>query len=426
MATPIFGRPAMLLKYNNFPQSVNQPARLRHRHERAALANRGRFSAISMAVTIFGYMSQKAPPSGLPFVSVIANLPPSVPFVAPEALERRIGNPIHLRLGANESAFGISPSALAAMREAVDQSNWYGDPENHDLRTALASSNQVSPDNIAVGNGIDGLLGYIVHAFVEPGTNVVTSLGTYPTFNYHVVAHGGALHRVAYHDDRADLQALLDSAKSNAARLVYLANPDNPSGSWHRASDIADFIDAMPEDCMLVIDEAYFEFAPEDAVPTINAERPNIIRVRTFSKAHGMAGARIGYAIAHADVISTIGKFRNQFEVSRVSQAGALASLGDGEFVRSVISAVESGRHEYVQLASHLGLPTITSATNFVCYDVGGPDRARKIVDALLSRGVFIRMPGAPPLDRCIRVTVGTPGERAQFAELFSEVIKRA
>jgi histidinol-phosphate aminotransferase len=415
----------MLLKYNNFPQTVNQPTGPRRRRAHLSAVNPGRFSAISMAVTIFGHMSQKATPSGPPFVSVIANLPPSVPFVAPEALERRYGNRIHLRLGANESAFGTSPSALAAMRDAAGQSNWYGDPESHDLRSVLAVSNQISPDNIVIGNGIDGLLGYIVHAFVDPGTSVVTTLGTYPTFNYHVVAHGGTLHRVPYRDDRADLQALLDSAKSNEARLVYLANPDNPSGSWHRANDIDHFISELPENCMLVVDEAYFEFAPEDAVPTIDAEWQNIIRVRTFSKAHGMAGARIGYAIGHADVVSTIGKFRNQFEVSRVSQAGALASLADHEFVQSVIRDVESGRRDYVALASQLRLPTIPSATNFVCFDIGGPDRARAIVDALLTHGVFIRMPGAPPLDRCVRVTVGTPSERAEFAEIFSDVIKR-
>lgn len=388
--------------------------------------NRGRISAISMSVTIFGPMSQTGRSSTPPYVSVIDNLPPSVPFVAPEALERRLGQPIRHRLGANESAFGASPRAIDAMRVAAEQTNWYGDPESYDLRTALAQTNHISIDNIVVGNGIDGLLGYIVHAFVDAGTSVVTSLGTYPTFNYHVVAHGGVLHRVPYHEDHVDLQGLLDMARSTDARLIYLANPDNPSGTWRNAADVEQLVSQLPDSCMLVIDEAYFEFAPEDSTPRLDVGSLNVIRARTFSKAHGMAGARIGYAIAHSDIISTIGKFRNQFEVSRVSQAGALASLADVVFVRSVIAGIEEGRRQYCELAGRLSLATIPSATNFVCFDVGGPDRARAIVDALLHRGVFIRMPGAPPLDRCIRVTVGTNSERAEFAEIFADVMKHS
>jgi histidinol-phosphate aminotransferase len=172
-----------------------------------------------------------------------------------------------------------------------------------------------------------------------------------------------------------------------------------------------------------VLDEAYFEFASLDAVLPMDTSRGNVIRVRTFSKAHGMAGARVGYAIAHADFISTLSKFRNQFEVARVSLAGALASLADAGFVKGVIRAVEEGRHDYERLSQEIGCPFIPSATNFVCFDVGGVDRARATIAALLERGVFIRMPGAPPLNRCIRLTVGTPRERSEFAGILKEVI---
>jgi len=370
-------------------------------------------------------MSQNDP-SGRPhYTSVIGSLPQSVPFVAPEALERSLAGVLCLRLGANESAFGISPMAVAAMRDAAAQTNWYGDPESHDLRLALSKSLGIGLDNIVVGNGIDGLLGYVVRSIVESGVAVVTSSGTYPTFNYHVVASGGIVHPVPYRDDRPDLDALLEAVIRTGARLVYLANPDNPSGSCHQASDVARLVSDLPSDCTLVLDEAYFEFATSDAVLPMDISRGNVIRVRTFSKAHGMAGARVGYAIAHADFISTLGKFRNQFEVARVSQAGALASLADAEFVDGVIRAVEAGRRDYEQLSQEIGCPFIPSATNFVCFDVGGVDRARATVAALLERGVFIRMPGAPPLNRCIRVTVGTPKERSEFAGILKEVIAR-
>ena len=359
------------------------------------------------------------------FARLIAALPPSTPFVAPEALERQTGSPIRLRLGANESAFGMSPVTTEAMQQAAVSSNWYGDPESFELRRALAQKHHVSENNIVVGNGIDGLLGYVVRAFVDPQSKVITSLGTYPTFAYHVIAAGGKLVRVPYDGDRPDLQALLDAAKRDEARLVYLANPDNPSGGWQKSNDLVGFIDQLPRSTMLVLDEAYAEFAPSDGIVPINTAWRNVVRVRTFSKVHGMAGARIGYAIAATDVIDAIGKFRNQFEVSRVSQAGALAALENESFVKSVIGAVDEGRRDLVGLASVLGLSTLPSATNFVCIDVGGPERAKRIVAALLERGVFIRMPGEAPLNRCVRVTIGTIEQRAQFSEVFSDVMQR-
>ncbi|HWO57555.1 MAG TPA: aminotransferase class I/II-fold pyridoxal phosphate-dependent enzyme [bacterium] len=359
-----------------------------------------------------------------PLSRLIAALPPSTPFVAPEALERAHGIPLRLRLGANESAFGISPRAWTAMQEAIAAVGWYGDPESYALRAALAKNLGIGIDHLLIGNGIDGLLGYVVRALVDPGDTVVATRGTYPTFAYHVRAFGGRLVAVPYRDDRADLPALLDAARKESARLVYLANPDNPSGSWHHRAQIAEFIELQPEECLLLLDEAYHEFAAADAVPLPQAERPNLIRLRTFSKAHGMAGARIGYAIGPVELIVAIGRFRNQFEVSRIAQAGAVASLDDPGFVDGVIRAVEEGRRDYGDLAECLGVPVIPSATNFVCFDLGSHARARAALQALLARGVFIRMPGEAPLDRCVRVTVGTPAQRADFAEVFSQTLQ--
>src|ERR1051326_7513974 len=147
-----------------------------------------------------------------PFTRLVAGLPPTVPFVAPEALERQSGRPIKLRLGANESNFGPSPRAKAAMREAIERAANYGDPESHELRQALARKHGVSMEQIVVGSGIDDLLGLVVRAFLDPGERVVTSLGAYPTFNYHVIGYGGALERVSYRNDQNDLQALAEMA----------------------------------------------------------------------------------------------------------------------------------------------------------------------------------------------------------------------
>jgi histidinol-phosphate aminotransferase len=158
-------------------------------------------------------------------------LPASVPFVGPETLERRRGSPFTARLGANENGFGPAPSVAAAIAAAAGQSWKYCDPENYDLKHALAAHLDVSPENIVIGEGIDGLFGYTVRMFVEPGVAVATSQGAYPTFNFHVTGYGGRLVTVPYKNDREDPHALLELATRENARLVFLANPDNPMGS---------------------------------------------------------------------------------------------------------------------------------------------------------------------------------------------------
>ena len=358
-----------------------------------------------------------------PFTRIVQNLPATVPFVPPEALERRNGRPLRVRVGANESAFGISPRARQAMTEAIEQIAWYNDPEAYELRAALAQAHEVALEEVSLGSGIDDLLGLMVRLFVEPGDPVVTSLGAYPTFNYHVVGYGGALHRVPYRDDCEDLEALLAEADRVKARLLYLANPDNPMGTWHPAAELRRFIEQVPAGCQLILDEAYIDFAPDEARLPLGPDDPRVIRMRTFSKAHGMAGARVGYAIAHRKIVRALDKVRNHFGVNRIAQVGALASLQDTGFVEQVVRAVEEGRRDYEKTARDLGLKTLPSATNFVALDVGEGHRARALLEILLTRDVFVRMPSVAPLDRCIRVTVGTPQERAAFAQVLGEVL---
>ena len=359
----------------------------------------------------------------IPFTDLVRGLPATIPFVGPEAIERQRGRTFAARIGANESAFGVSPKAAAAMREAVENISWYGDPESFDLRQALAAKHGVDLDEICVGGGIDELLGLVVRMTVTPGTPVVTSLGAYPTFNYHVAGFGGRLVTVPYRNDREDPEGLLAAVHKEKAPLVYLANPDNPMGTWHSAEAVADFIAALPEGCLLVLDEAYIEFAGQDLAPAIDTGDPRVIRMRTFSKAHGMAGARIGYAVAHRELITGLNKIRNHFGLNRLAQAGALASLGDPDFLVQVAGWVEEGRQDTYALAERLGLSAIPSATNFVAIDVGSGERARAILKALQEEDIFIRMPGVAPLDRCIRVSVGRPEERKLFAAAFEKVL---
>lgn len=337
-----------------------------------------------------------------------ALLPSTVPFTGPETLERRTGIPFRARLGANESLFGPSPKAVAAMQAAAAGAWMYGDPENHDLKQALAAHHGVTPAHIAVGPGIDGLLGLVCRLVLGPDTPVVTSLGAYPTFNFHVAGYGGTLHRVPYKGEHEDPDALLSAAKSLGAKLIYLANPDNPMGSHHPAAVIEDMVAALPDHALLILDEAYADLAPAGTVPSIPADHPQVIRMRTFSKGYGLAGARVGYAITNPDLALAFDKVRDHFGMGRISQAGALAALADQDWLKSVQSRTLAARDRLSAIATANGLRPLPSATNFVTIDCGRDgDYARKVLAELGALGVFIRMPGVAPLDRCIRISLG-------------------
>ena len=356
-----------------------------------------------------------------------ASLPASVPFVGPEAQERARGRPFRARLGANESAFGPSPKAIAAMQAAVPEVWKYADPENHDLRHALAVHHGVTPGHVMVGEGIDGLLAHIVRLMVGPGQAVVTSAGAYPTFNYHVAGFGGVLHQVPYVGDFEDPDRLIAKAREVGARLIYIANPDNPMGSRHDSETMARMVAAVPEGALLVLDEAYVELAPGGTSPAVSADDPRVIRLRTFSKAYGMAGARVGYALGARGVISAFNKVRNHFGMNRVGQIGALAALEDEAHLEAVIASVAHARNRIGAVALQNGLRALPSATNFVTIDCGADgDFARAVLAGLLERGIFVRMPFVAPQDRCVRVSCGTADDLDAFAEALPGALEAA
>jgi histidinol-phosphate aminotransferase len=357
---------------------------------------------------------------------LVAGLPAATPFVGPETLERRLGRRLEVRLGANESNFGPSESVLAAIRQAADEIQYYGDPEGFVLRSAIGSRLGLGPEHVVLGSGVDELLGVLVRAYMAPGETVVMGHGAYPTFTYQVVGHGGRIVNRPYRGFRNDPEALVEAARDEGAKLLYLSNPDNPTGSHLSAESQIALIERLPPGCLLVLDEAYAEFAPPGSLPELGADDPRVIRLRTFSKAHGLAGMRVGYAFGAPDLIRPFDRIRNQFGVGRLAQAAALAALEDEAHVRAVVAAVERGRAEYAVLANDTGVVGLPSSTNFVAFDLGGAERTKAVLSALLeSEGVFVRSPGVTPLDRLLRVTVGRPEDRDAFAAAFRRVLAR-
>jgi histidinol-phosphate aminotransferase len=355
------------------------------------------------------------------------SLPATVPFTGPEALERRSGVPLRARLGANESVFGPSPAVIEAMTRAAHDAWMYGDPELHDLKAAIAVRHGVDPGNIVVGLGIDGLLGLTVRLLAGPGDHVVTSDGAYPTFAFHVAGYGATLHRVPYVADLEDPDALSGRARDVGARIVYLANPDNPMGSWHDGATIGRMISNIPDGCVLALDEAYADLAPPDSVARIDPEDPRVIRFRTFSKAHGLAGLRVGYAIAAKTLALAFDKVRDHFGIGRVAQAGALTALKDSAWIGDVRSRVAAARDRIGTIARGNGLMPLPSATNFVTVDCGRDGAfARAVLQGLGRQGVFIRMPGVPPLDRCIRISCGRDSDLDVLEAALPQALQEA
>ncbi|SIR14541.1 histidinol-phosphate aminotransferase [Rhizobium sp. RU20A] len=368
--------------------------------------------------------------SVFPFLTPLAeSLASTVPFVGPEAIERMRGRPVLARIGANESGFGPSPRVIETIAAAAMETWKYADPENFRLKAALGRHLGVAPATIAVGEGIDGLLGQIVRLVIEPGRTVVTSQGGYPTFNYHVTGHGGRLVTVPYTcDDREDLDGLLGAIGREKATLAYLANPDNPMGSWWNADRIIAFARAVPETCLLILDEAYSETAPADTLPDIASliDQPNVIRTRTFSKAYGLAGARVGYTISTPENAVLFDKIRNHFGMNRIAVEAAITALGDQTYLAEALSKIAASRTEIARIAQEAGLKPLPSATNFVAVDCGRDGAfARAIVDRLMAEhGIFIRMPGVAPLNRCIRISTGPEAEMGLLAGALGDVVE--
>lgn len=359
--------------------------------------------------------------------ALVKGLPAFVPFVGPEALERARRRRFRARLGANESVFGPSPKAIAAMEVAAGDNWQYSDPESYELRDALAQFHNLSIDNIVIGEGIDGLLGLTVKLALEPGGAVVMSCGAYPTFSFHVAGGGGRLVCVPYKNDHEDLDGLIDAAIRENARLIYVVNPDNPMGTFWPAPAMQQLTDRLPDGMLLCLDEAYCDTAPAGELLPMDVLHPQVLRYRTFSKAYGLAGGRIGYCIGEASLIGHFEKIRNHYGINRVGQIGALAALADQAYLSEAATKIARAREKIAEIAVANSLTSIPSAANFVTIDCGGDGAfAKRVMEELIARDVFVRMPNVAPINRCLRVSCGRDEDLAIFAAELPEALVAA
>jgi histidinol-phosphate aminotransferase len=357
-------------------------------------------------------------------LGITQGVPPAA-LVGPEELARELGVERMLRLGSNESPYGPTPRARAAIERELGMLGHYGDPKNHALREALAARHDVKLEQVCVAAGVDDLLGLAVRAYLPPGAAGVTTHGTFPTFDMHVLGFGGRLETVPYATSpvAVDGEQLLARGARCAPCLLYFANPDNPSGTALAWPAVQAMVDRLPAQCLFLHDEAYANFLPASQRPPDDWVDERVIRFRTFSKEYGLAGLRLGYAIGSAEAVAAMEEVRLLYGVSRLALAAGLASLEDDAWVRDVIDRIVAGRREYEMLAGDLGLGFVPSTTNFMLFDFGDVTRANAAREALLRAGIHTRKPMVPPLDGHVRISVGDETARQTLAAELRRIV---
>ena len=349
----------------------------------------------------------------------IAALVPYVPGKPIEELERELGIPRAIKLASNENPLGPAPKSLAVLNEVGPLLHRYPDGGAHKLRAALADRFKLTPDRVVLGNGSDEILGLLARAFLSPGDHAVMADTTFVIYNMEVTAAHGVAVTVPLKAWRHDLNAMAD-AITPATRLVFICNPNNPTGTMVTAHEVETFMARLPPDAIAVFDEAYFEYVRDqrfpDSLAYVRANR-NIVVLRTFSKIYGLAGLRIGYGLTTPEIAGYLNRVRPPFNANSVAQRAALAALDDDDHVARS-RALNQAEMAIVRAGLvALGLDPAPSETNFLFFDVRRD--GRQVFDALLRHGVIVRhIEGS-----MLRVTIGLPEENRAFLAALKTVL---
>lgn len=347
----------------------------------------------------------------------VAELRPYQPGKPIEELERELGITGAVKLASNENPRGPSPLAIEAMRRAVSQVHLYPDASAHYLRERLVEHLGVSASEIVVGNGSNELLTLLVRAFATPADHAVISEGAFIAYRVVLGAAGVPLTAVPMDGFTHDLSAMA-AACTDQTRLLFVANPNNPTGTYNPVEDLRQLLRDTPEHVMVVLDEAYVEYIRATdyaSALALRGERENLTITRTFSKAYGLAGARVGYGIVRPWVADLLGRIREPFNVNLVGQAGALAALDDVEFVAESAALNASQMAIVVRELDARGVETVPSQGNFVL--MHALEGGAALYERLLREGVIVRPLASYGLDEHVRVTIGLPEENARFLE---------
>jgi len=352
------------------------------------------------------------------YIREIAPYQPGKPI---EEVERELRT-LAVKLASNENPLGPSPLAVEAARKALGESNRYPDGGGFYLRGALARKLGVAAENLILGGGSTELIDLVARTLLREGDEGLTSAGTFPLYSIAIRATGARLVEVPQRECSIDLEAMAGAIRPRT-KLVFLANPNNPTGTMFTIGEFDKFLARTPEGVLVVLDEAYFDYVERgDYSRSIErmSEGRAILVLRTFSKVYGLAGLRIGYGIGAAELLAEMNKLRSPFNTSNVAQAAALAALGDAEHVRRSVSSNRDGLASLLRGLAALGVRAVPSFANFLLVDVGGD--AQPVADELMKLGVIVRPMRWMGFPNAIRVTVGTPAENEKFLAAMAQV----
>lgn len=354
----------------------------------------------------------------------IQGLPAYVPGKPVDEVEQELK--IHaVKLASNENPLGPSPKAMEAARRALGEANWYPDGGSKRLREVLAERGSVRPEEVFVGLGSSEIIDLASRVLLRPGLDGITSEGSFTLFAIAIRAAGANLVQTRLKNYGFDLDAIA-AAVNPRTRVIYIANPNNPTGTAFGAEEFAAFLKKVPGDVLVVLDEAYREYAERADLPEptkLFRQYNNILTLRTFSKVYGLAGLRIGYGIGHPTLVAEMNKLRTPFNVTSVGQAAALAALDDTEHVRRSVEINRAERRRLFEALTALHLKAVPSETNFLFIPVG--PHAKTLCDELLQEGVIVRPMGWMGFPEAIRVSVGSAEQNTKLLGALSKVVPR-
>ncbi len=339
-----------------------------------------------------------------------------------ESVRREYGLARIAKLASNENPLGASPKALEAMARALRDVHLYPDG-GLALRETLARQFEVKLENVIAGSGSEGIMSNIIRAFLCDEDEVLTTEAAFIGFQVLARSRGVTYRTVPYSEWRYDLPALAAQINSNT-KIIYLANPNNPTGTIFTRREFDEFYQHVPERVLIILDEAYFEYAKDNPTypDSMHYRYDNVITLRTFSKAYGLAGARIGYGFAHEELIRNLLKVKLPFEPSTPAQAAGVAALGDKEFLHRTLELNARGLRQLSAAFQDMGVPAAKSEANFIMIVLPGQDEANRVFQAMLAQGVVVRPLGAFGLPNCLRISTGTDEENALCVETFRRV----
>lgn len=353
----------------------------------------------------------------------VADLIPYPPGKPIEELERELGIKGSIKLASNENPLGPSPKAVQAILDKVRSLHRYPDGSGHYLKTRLSKKFGYPIEKIILGNGSNELIELIVRTFVSPGDHAVQAFPTFLVYEKVVKGAGGKMTSVPLSDFRIDLDAV-SKAITPKTKIVFIGNPNNPTGLAISREEMCDFLDKIPDNVMVALDEAYIEFAPDEGIAQgleLLPDYPLLFVLRTFSKLYGLAGLRIGYGFSSEEAVDYMNRVRQPFNANTLAQAAAMAALDDTEFVSRTLKVIREGLRYLYESLEDMGLEYLPTQTNFFLIKV--PQGGKEVYDLMLKEGVIVRAMDSYGLPDYIRINAGLPEENKRFVKTLKKIL---